>query len=571
MSQWLPSKIFEQEIILPGKNVFVIYSLFVIRVLLNFLDLLGVALISYLVGAVTSGSYPSFPVDPLGILPSGATTQDGLLFFGAVATFSFLLKAALAMTVIYSTTRYSAYLEAQYSSNLLKGLLEKNKLSQGRKDPEYFQLMFTRGSRGRIAGMLSSKLELVGEGSLFLILGFVMILVSPTIGFSIIVFLALSLLLLLRFVLKNVRKQQEIVQLTDRKTLLTIRNFYSILTELRLSGRSSKHYWSQKLFDVRHESGMAFSNLRILQASPRYVLEILALFGVFLLVGLVIVFSSVSELGAQLGFAIGALFRIGTSLIPIQSALQYLQISRTDSRLSDNGADLREDLASRDEELPNPKKMREFSINVGTEVTLANSKNLVFRDALRVGPKEWVSIVGPSGIGKSSLLFSLLPGDEQKAYHEISIGFCPQSPAVLPGNMLENLLLENTSDPRRKAKAIELAESLGLHEEDFDQSGKNPGQLQISGGQLIRLGIARGLLLKPSVLILDEPTSALDAKTSNKVLDWLKQNYSGALVVATHDSEVVRRSDRIFEIQEFENELTIYRRAKENSAALGTD
>lgn len=527
------------------------------------MDLLGVALISYLAGAVTSGFYPSLPTNPMNLLPSGSITQEGAIVLGAVATMSFFLKAALAMAVVYFSTRYSAYLEARYSGNLLQGLLERNKLGQRRSDPEYFQLMFTRGSRGRIAGLLSSKLDLVGEGSLFLILSFVMVLVSPTIGLSVIAFLVLSLLVLVRLILKNVRKQQEIVQQTDRRSLLTIRNFNSILTELRLSGNSAKRYWSDKFFDVRYESGIAFSNLRILQAAPRYALEILALFGLLLLVGLVIIFSSVSELGAQLGFAIGALFRIGTSLIPIQSALQYLQVSRTDSKLSEHGADLSQLSISGGSDKPSaPRTDGVFSIPEQTEIVLPNSKSLIFRDGLSINPKEWIAIVGSSGIGKSSLLGEILSYAQEKNNQEVSIGFCPQSPAIVPGSMLENLLFENSSDPKKRAAAIELAESLGLKDEDFNQARDDEAQSPISGGQLLRLGIARALLLQPSVLILDEPTSALDKRTSNTVLDWLRQNYSGALLVATHDLEVVQRSDRIFEIEERDHKLTLYSKAK---------
>lgn len=563
ISQWFSSKIFEQEIILLRKSLLVISGLFIFRIFLNVLDLLGVALIAYLAGAVTSGSYPSLPVNPMNLMPSGAITQEGVVILGAVATLSFFLKAALAMTVVYFSTRYSAYLEARYSANVLESLFERDKLAHNRSDPEHYQLMFTRGSRGRIAGLLSAKLDLVGEGSLFLILSLVMLIVSPTIGLSVIAFLVLSLLVLVRLILKNVKRQQEIVQHTDRESLLTIRNFSSILTELRLSRNSAKKYWSEKFFDVRYESGIAFSNLRILQAAPRYALEILALLGLFLLISLVILFSSVSELGAQIGFAVGALFRIGTSLIPIQSALQYLQVSRTDSKLSEHGADLSKSPTSMwEDQFPKAEASGLFSIPQATEIILPNSKPLIFRDSLSVNPKEWVSIVGPSGIGKSSMLSEILSYVQRKPIQDISIGYCPQSPALIPGSMVENVLLESPSDPRRTAAAVELAESLGLKEEDFNQTSLNEGQSQISGGQLLRVGIARALLLQPSALILDEPTSALDEQTSNTVLDWLRENYSGALLVATHDSEVVRRSDRIFEIEELDNRLMIYSRVR---------
>ena len=550
LSNRFSSKIFETTVILPRKSVLMIGLLFVSRIFLNLLDLLGVALIAYLAGAVTSGTYPILAANPLGLLPSGEFTIEGAVILGTTASISFFLKAALAMSVVYFSTRYSAFLEASYSSNLLGRLLESKKLTEETETTEHYQLMFTRGSRGRIAGLLSSKLDLVGEGSLFLILSIVMVLVSPTIGLSVIAFLALSILVLVRLILRNVRRQQEIVQRSDRNSLLAVRTINSVLSELRLSRNSAKNYWTEKLFQVRLESGVSFSNLRLLQAAPRYVLEILSLFGLLLMVGLVIVFSSVSEMGTELGFAMAALFRIGSSLIPIQSALQYLEVSRADSKLSEFDADLSipqgveavdyaDDLSDADH----------FFIPAGTQIILPNSKPLIFKDALHVNAMEWVAIVGPSGIGKSSVLSEILSKLRVKSHLEAPVGFCPQSPALIDGSLMENLLLENTTDLKLQDAAINLGHSLNLKEEDFNQEPQNSSKNQISGGQLLRVGIGRALLMEPSILILDEPTSALDSKTSSEVLDWLKTNYFGGLIMATHDPEVARRSQLIYEIQ----------------------
>ena len=546
------------------KSTFLMFSLFVLRVALNFLDLLGVALISFLAGAVTSGSYPSLAVNPMNLLPAGEITQEGALVLGAVATASFFLKAVLAMAVVYFSSRYAAYLEALYTGRLLQDLLEVDKLSQMHSDPEHFQLMFTRGSRGRIAGLLSSKLDVVGESSLFLILSVAMVLVSPTIGLSVIAFLVFALSVLVRLILRRVRRQQKIVQHTDRKSLLTIRNFNSIITELRLSKKLVKRYWSDKIFHVRHESGIAFSNLRLLQAAPRYALEVLALLGLVLLIGLVIIFSSVDELGTELGFAIGALFRIGTSLIPIQSALQFLQVSRTDSMLSDHGADFSTSAEKIiDDEDFESAEGGVFFFPDGNMHILPNSKKLEFREPLRIDQNEWVALVGASGIGKTSLLRAILATLQEKPNRATSVGYCPQSPALIPGGMLANILLEETNDPQKQVLAAELAKSLGLEDKDFEQTEKTEDQTQVSGGQQLRVGIARALALNPSVLVLDEPTSALDRKTSTVVLDWLRNNFSGAVLIATHDSRVVGMSDRVYEIEDMGDKLEIQSRPKE--------
>lgn len=562
-SRYLSRKIFEEDIVIPGRNLAVIVLLFFLRLTLNLLDLLGVALISFITGAVATGSYPSIPYAPAVLVPSGLVTQEGIVLLGVAATVSFILKAALAIIVVYFSTRYCAYLEARYSSILVRDLLHKDLLGAKPQNPEHFQLMFTRGARGRIAGLLGSKLDLVGEGGLFVLLAFVMVIVSPVIGLSVVVLLGFSLLLLLKFILKAVKRQQETVQKTDRKSLQSIRNFNSILTEIRLSRESTKSFWSRNFFDVRLESGIAFSNLRILQAAPRYALEVLALLGLLLLVSAVVIFSSVPELGTQLGFAIGALFRIGTGLIPIQSALQYLQRSRTDAKLASLGANLLESGAP-EEETASSRNWKASSISVpaGTSITLPNSEKLFLGANLNVDAGEWLALTGPSGIGKSSMLVELMAIAQRNSNKKISMGYCPQSPVLIPGGVEENILLEKVEDPILKSKALELANSLGLRSSEFFDSGEESDSNRISGGQLLRVGIARAVIFEPSVLILDEPTSGLDTHTSEKVMDWLRDNFAGAVLIATHDPLVVARSNQSFSIEYHGDSLSAFPASK---------
>ncbi|HVY00967.1 MAG TPA: ABC transporter ATP-binding protein [Pseudorhodoplanes sp.] len=186
---------------------------------------------------------------------------------------------------------------------------------------------------------------------------------------------------------------------------------------------------------------------------------------------------------------------------------------------------------------------------------------------LRVGDNEFVAITGPSGSGKSSLLYLLglldLPtsgevligGRATSQMDEIerartrlaTLGFVFQFHFLLPEfTVLENVLLPMRalgalSQPAMQARARELLASLGLGEHIH----KRPDQL--SGGQRQRVAVARALGNEPPVILADEPTGSLDSKSSEQVFGVLRDlvdSHNKTVVAVTHDLDLAKRMDR---------------------------
>lgn len=162
------------------------------------------------------------------------------------------------------------------------------------------------------------------------------------------------------------------------------------------------------------------------------------------------------------------------------------------------------------------------------------------------------AITGMSGSGKTTLLNCLarfivpqegeilLNGENIQTMDEVtfrsSIGVVFQKLNLFPHlTVLENLSLAPIRLGKGSRKAIinearEMLERLGI----LELSAHYP--LQVSGGQAQRVAIARGLMLKPKVMLLDEPTSALDAKTSQEFSVWLRELQSDtSFIIVTHD------------------------------------
>ncbi len=183
---------------------------------------------------------------------------------------------------------------------------------------------------------------------------------------------------------------------------------------------------------------------------------------------------------------------------------------------------------------------------------------------------EFVSIVGPSGNGKSTLL-NMITGIDRptsgevivtgREVHKMSenqlaawrgqhVGIIFQFFQMLPAlTLLQNVMLpmdfaKKYTPRERKERAMQLLETVDL----ADQANKLPGK--VSGGQQQRAAIARALANDPELLVADEPTGNLDTRTANDVFDMFVQlvKQGKTLVMVTHDKELSRRVPRVVEI-----------------------
>jgi len=184
---------------------------------------------------------------------------------------------------------------------------------------------------------------------------------------------------------------------------------------------------------------------------------------------------------------------------------------------------------------------------------------------------EMLAIVGPSGIGKSTLLHLLggldrpdhgnvrvadrdltsMTNDELARFRNRNVGFVFQFHHLLPEfTAVENVAMPGWIAKMAKDEALRKGGAL-LAELGLEPRAKHfPNQL--SGGEQQRVAIARALLTDPVLFLADEPTGNLDLETSEKVFDLMRECHQKrglTSVIVTHNPDLAARCDRVFEMK----------------------
>jgi len=191
--------------------------------------------------------------------------------------------------------------------------------------------------------------------------------------------------------------------------------------------------------------------------------------------------------------------------------------------------------------------------------------------SLKISRGEFVAIIGHSGSGKSTLMNMLgcldvptsgsyylngkdvsnMTDDELSDIRNLEIGFIFQGFNLIPNltareNVELPLIYRGVGKKEREALSAESLKSVGLeHRMDHKPN-------EMSGGQQQRVAIARAIAAKPPVILADEPTGNLDSKSTQEIMNVLKELHASGrtVILITHDDEIAAQVKRVIRIKD---------------------
>ena len=545
------------------------------QVVLNFMDLVGIALIG-VVGAVSVNGLQSKTVgnradQVLNLLKlSNLSFESQVVLLSLISALVLITKTLLSLFFSRKLIRFLAFRNAELSSKIFQKILKQNFLKLNMRTPQENYYYATAGAEAIFSGVIYSIVSLITDFSLLIILVIGLLVVDWIIGMTALLFFgSLSLFLFIYYSKTSRLNGIKFGKLSIKSSEMFFQIFKSF-KEIFVTNR--QQYYISRISKVRFDYARLFTVRQSIPVTLKYIMEVALVIGCAIIALIQYSFYDVARATATLSVFFAASSRIIPALVRIQQSA--LKIRQSSGEAEDTLKFFWETTAVEQDTYSSNNKL--FSDVLIPEILVENvsfkypgSKNWIFKNvSLEINPGEFVAIVGSSGVGKSTFV-DLLLGIISPTSGEIKISgenpqtailhfsgeisYMSQDSSLFHGTIRDNILLGRTNFSDNEIyEAIESANGSEILSNLPDGLGTYLGEsgFGLSGGQLQRLALARALLSRPKILILDEPTSSLDTNSEsalNKTFKELKGKVT--LIIVAHKKVTIEAADKIINIK----------------------
>ena len=548
-----------------------------LRALIGFFDLAGILAIGFVATSIAL-----FVIDEgdsardiqVGSLSVTALTAQTLPFATFMILMLFMLKAVFSIFMTRQVAFFLAKVEARGARVVAENAFGDGLEEARQQSREEIHHAVQEGSPALFNSALNSLGNIIAEGILFVLVIAGLIAVDPLFAIGMIAFFSLLAFAIQLFIGSRVQKLSAKIVQGSIDGNQAIGDLSTVIREATVQAK--KHFYFQKIYNARTRIASNLASQLTLAAVPRYIVETALLTAVALFILFQSLSGDIVKAAGTVGIFLAGGLRLTASLLPLQGAFMAIKLAVPSAEKAITFLEKKEAYLT--------SFRPSQSIDSGTEtrqppeIVLENvsfqypnsSANALENISLTIRPGQQAAFIGESGAGKSTIadliLGLLAPSSGEvaisgRAPSQIileepgKLGYVPQRPGLVSGTISDNIALgvsvENL-DLNRLESAIEashLKHVLSALPDGADSLiGKRMDSL--SGGQLQRIGLARALYTKPSLLVMDEATSSLDAQSEdeiNKALERMRGSVT--VVLIAHRLNTVQRSDIVFYVE----------------------
>ena len=466
--------------------------------------------------------------------------------------------------------RYMAILESRIASDLLNELVHSDFKKINKYNLSDYQYVLMIGINRLTVNVLTNTINLINDLLSTILMSIFAFYASPIAFLSAVLIFGLIYKLINKKIINRARKLGEESVNYQKNTNAVFQEILNAIKEIKVY---NKEEYAVTQFQINKLSQtLTLQRMAWLNGLIKYILEI----GI-LVIGLVVVFVLILTTDVRKAVTVLTVFlAVAFRMIPNIQRIQNSGILFTAGysatvqlfdmlKLFEKGEDKRKDLTY-------PYEIKSISLdNISYKHSEEHRKYLFKNLNLTIEKGKILGIIGPSGVGKSTLIdiiARLLPptsgtisyfdenGHKIEAKRAIKIGYVTQNSSLFGKNIFENVVFDNQYGKNEKKKVINLANKLNLNyilkQGNFRSARqfKNDGT-NISGGERQRISLMRAVYSNPSIYIFDEPTSALDSRNAEVIVKLLQElKRDKILIVVTHSQSLKKFCDQILEMHE---------------------
>ena len=550
------------------------YLLFFIIFFVSFLDFIGIGIILPILIVFSEplfleNEYIIFIIKRLNFLNKDNFLNYLLIFLLIV----FILKTLLSLTLNYVKYRILLSFHAEITNKLMKIYLN---LSYS----EFIRFKIFEKSNtlkteveNFILGVVDPILIISLEILTISLISIFLIYYDPSLLIKIVLFGSLTVVSLTYLFGKRLKKMGSKKFLLNNLLQQQIFQGLQGIKDIKLSLKEK--LFLEKFSMITKKMTLVASSIKSIQEAPRLIIELLAVicFVFIILISMSEEGRDFSNLIVTLGIFAASAFRILPSLNRIVVSTNSIKQSHSVISSIYNDFQLEKKINNYEHEKNDNRKIQKIEIN-NLNYRYHETSNLILNDLnLEINYGDYLGIYGKSGSGKSTFVdvFSglLIPesGDilfngkdinsESNQYlWKNKIGYVPQSIYLNNETFKENIAFGEDLKNINEEKILDILKKTSL--ETFINKmplginsiiGENG--VNLSGGQIQRLGIARALYRDPEILIFDESTNSLDADTESEFMKVVNKLKSEKIIIfISHKTKILKECNKIYEFND---------------------